>query len=513
MQRSICRMKLQTSGALTSPLLWCQLPARLQPSCWHLRTRGGRYISRAAPPRPRTPPSLQSLTKYEPDQELDASIVMEPTQQGVPLDPSSSQQQPEQQPPPLLPLPLPHQYLPRPLAVQHLLPPEHLPRPLAVQQMLSPQYLPRPLAVQRLPPPSLRLPPLLPQGLALAAAGGVPWQPQQLDGARLHMPMPRPQFHGHVPGVGAAIPFSTSPFLSAEQVDPRLWSLAPAIALQFTLQERRALWDVCHLVELGEGGFEDSSACLVRLLQEGSEDVRAMVFNGLMGALQFVMTSSKWHVVFVELLRASRYYELQRIVDAACEGKVSLPFRLLNTGMVACIENIFGAVKLRPELRQDIINCLLNQGLVQHNKVLNHSQLGKVLHLLRSFFTTFPGEECRVFRSNIFLDKVLQRCYNQLKEDITTRVLENLVNLSVHQFGSLVVQACFLRTGSRRLQLLRRVLTGFLALPDEQFAQLVPDRNAYCLFGELLGAGKRVSCQLPSYDVGAGLSIVSCLPF
>nr|CAB3501749.1 unnamed protein product [Digitaria exilis] len=251
---------------------------------------------------------------------------MEPTQQGVPLDPSSSQQQPEQQPPPLLPLP--HQYLPRPLAVQHLLPPEHLPRPLAVQHMLlpehlprplavqhflPPEHLPRPLAVQRLPPPSLPLPPPLPQGLALAAAGGVPWQPQpqQLDGARLHMSMPRPQFHGHIPGVGAAIPFPASTFLSAGQLTP---------------QERQALLDVCHLVELGEGGFADSSACLVRLLQEGSEDVRAMVFNGVMGALQFVMTSRKWHVVFVELLRAPRYYELQRIVDAACEGKVSLPF-------------------------------------------------------------------------------------------------------------------------------------------------------------------------------------------
>ncbi|PUZ42414.1 hypothetical protein GQ55_9G580400 [Panicum hallii var. hallii] len=191
---------------------------------------------------------------------------MEPTKQGVPADPSSSQQQPH-----LPPAPLP--------------PPQPYPPPPALPQQQR--------DVQPPQPPMLLLPPEPPQGLAPTAAHGVLWQPQQFVGVRPYLPMPQPQ-----------------PQPQQFVVEPRSRSPAPAIPRKLTLE------DV---------GFVGSSPCLVRLLKEGCEVVRRIVFDGVMGALHFAMGSSAWRVVFVELLRAGSFDELKVIVNVACESAPRAP--------------------------------------------------------------------------------------------------------------------------------------------------------------------------------------------
>ncbi|RLN16874.1 uncharacterized protein C2845_PM02G34760 [Panicum miliaceum] len=105
--------------------------------------------------------------------------------------------------------------------------------------------------------------------------------------------------------------------LSADQVEPRSRSPAPAIPRKLTLEEEQALCLVRQLAP-GDVGFVGSSPCLVRLLKEGCEVVRRIVFDGVMGALHFVTGSSAWRVVFVELLRAGSFDELKVIVNVAC---------------------------------------------------------------------------------------------------------------------------------------------------------------------------------------------------
>ncbi|RLN19830.1 uncharacterized protein C2845_PM02G34750 [Panicum miliaceum] len=115
---------------------------------------------------------------------------------------------------------------------------------------------------------------------------------------------------------------------------------------------------------------------------------------------------------------------------------------------MASLEDLFRAVEPHTGLRQQLINCLLNEALFHHKKGPN---------LLRSIFTTFPYEdssspENQEFEelivshtvqfakgkySNYFLQEVLERGSDQLQENITGRVLTgNLVILSLDKHGS-----------------------------------------------------------------------------
>jgi pumilio RNA-binding family len=72
------------------------------------------------------------------------------------------------------------------------------------------------------------------------------------------------------------------------------------------------------------------------LLKEGCEVVRRIVFDGVMGALHFVMGSRAWRVVFVELLRAGSFDELKVIVNVACEsGPPRSTSRMMHAGKFA----------------------------------------------------------------------------------------------------------------------------------------------------------------------------------
>ncbi|CAL4913043.1 unnamed protein product [Urochloa decumbens] len=304
-----------------------------------------------------------------------------------------------------------------------------------------------------------------------------------------------------------------------------------------TPEEDQALQHFRKLVP-GDVGSAGSSACLVRSLKEGCEVVRKGVLDVVEGALHFVMGSPEWSDVFVELLHQGSLDELQVIVDVARKSAES-GYPLMRVADadsergVDSLKELFKAVEQHPLLRQDLVNCLVNDPLFTHSRGPD---------VLRSIFTTFSredssvivncalgtfggvfsskyesdsmveclavaqGDDLRRFEmlilsktvefamgpiSSNFLQGVLERGSNQLKEKITEHVLDNLVSLSMHRTGTFVVQACFVRTGSVCLQLLERVLEGLQGLPLEELDRLVRDSfAANHVVSKLLLAGK-----------------------
>ncbi|CAL4929563.1 unnamed protein product [Urochloa decumbens] len=303
-----------------------------------------------------------------------------------------------------------------------------------------------------------------------------------------------------------------------------------------TPEEDQALQHFRKLVP-GDVGSAGSSACLVRSLKEGREVVRKGVLDVVEGALHFVMGSPEWSDVFVELLHQGSLDELQVIVDVACKSAESGDplMRVADADSergVDSLKELFKAVERHPLLRQDLVNCLVNDPLFNHSRGPD---------VLRSIFTTFSHEvssvivnraldifggefsskyesdsmvECLAVAqgddlwrfeklilsktvefamgpiSSNFLQEALERGRYQLKESITDRVLEHLMSVSMDEYGSYVVQACFTLTGSARLRLLPRVLAAFQGLPLEDLDRLVRNIFAAKVVSKLLLAGK-----------------------
>ncbi|CAN6307687.1 unnamed protein product [Urochloa humidicola] len=343
---------------------------------------------------------------------------------------------------------------------------------------------------------------------------------------------------------GATVPFSArgdnaifDPYVSAvpnaDQVDPRSLSWAPAIPREVTLEEVRGFLLVNQLVP-EDVGLVGSSELVVQLLKEGSEVVRRNVFKGVLGALRFLMEDSEWSGVFIELLREGRLSELRDILHAVRNGNVSL----LNVANARCgmtvLVFLVEAVNQQPQLRRQLINRLLYEGLFHHRRSQD---------LLCSIFSTFPYKdssiviqhaihtfsgvlattfgslsmvECFAFAkygerqnleemvlrdaveiakgkfSNFFLQRVLECGSYPLKSNITHRILDNLVSLSMDRHGVFVVEACFVLTGSARLPLLQQVFTEFQRRPNWQLARLVEDPCANYVVSRLLMEGKGV---------------------
>ncbi|CAN6290365.1 unnamed protein product [Urochloa humidicola] len=325
------------------------------------------------------------------------------------------------------------------------------------------------------------------------------------------------EFHPTALSHPSVVQSSSTPSFSA--IQGQTSATAPR---SLTLEEDEALRRVRQLVP-GDVGSAGSSACLVRLLKEGCDVVRKGVLDGVKGALHFIMGSPEWRDVFVELLREGSFDELRVIVDVACKSDSLLSVADADDECgVESLKELFKAVEQHPLLLQDIINCLVNDGLFYHSRGPD---------LLRSIFTTLSREDSsviidhglRTFRargvflskfesdsmveclavarrpdlehfeelilsktvefakgsiSNHFLQRVLERGRDQLKANITQRVVQNLVSLSMHWPGCFVVQACFVQTGSVRKQLLQRVLEGFQGLSLEELDRLVQDSFA-----------------------------------
>ncbi|CAL4938038.1 unnamed protein product [Urochloa decumbens] len=301
-----------------------------------------------------------------------------------------------------------------------------------------------------------------------------------------------------------------------------------------TPEEDQALQHFRKLVP-GDVDSAGSSACLVRSLKEGREVVRKGVLDVVEGALHFVMGSPEWSDVFVELLHQGSLDELQVIVDVACKSAESGDplMRVADAdserGVDSLKELFKAAVKQHPLLRQDLVNCLLNDNLFCHSRgpdlifatfpyedsssVVIQRALENFSGVLSSEFGSDSMVECFAAAttteledfeglilshivpfakgkySNYFLQSVLEHGDNVLKESITDRVLEHLMSLSMDKYGSFVVQACFTVTGSART-LLPRVLTAFQGLSYRELARLVQDPFATHVVSELLLTGK-----------------------
>ncbi|OEL21744.1 hypothetical protein BAE44_0017239 [Dichanthelium oligosanthes] len=401
---------------------------------------------------------------------LGASIAMEPNHPRLPADPSSSQQQPVQS---TLP--------PERRAIQR--PPPPFQQPLYQRPPPPPQYpLPHPQP-PRLPLPQRTWSDILAMlDTSVAQSSSTPSFSASQGQTSASGPQAGATDSFFSRGDNASLNSYASALLRADQVDRQSGSWAPVIP-QLTQVEDRALQHVQERLP-GNVVFGCSSAHAVMLLKEGDEEVRASLFGKVMGALQFVMGSSEWCVVFVELIRAGRFDELQKIVNAACQGEVSLMQVAENECGYVILED-FRDVLSSTFGPMSMVECFAAAENLDLPTELEEMILTETVGLAKGKYSLAPA--CR---SNHFLQAVLERGGDLLKERITTNVLEHLVDLSVHQCGTRVVQACFLRTGTSRLPLLQRVLAEFQRLPVEQLARLVQDRTASFVVSELLQAGK-----------------------
>ncbi|TVU48089.1 hypothetical protein EJB05_07712, partial [Eragrostis curvula] len=87
------------------------------------------------------------------------------------------------------------------------------------------------------------------------------------------------------------------------------------------------------------------------------------------------------------------------------------------------------------------------------------------------------------------MQKVLECGSEALKERVAERVAADVASLSVDKYGSYVVEACFQLTCS--LTPMRRVLAAFIALSDEQLAELVQGVYSNYVVHKLLATGKK----------------------
>jgi len=93
--------------------------------------------------------------------------------------------------------------------------------------------------------------------------------------------------------------------------------------------------------------------------------------------------------------------------------------------------------------------------------------------------------------SNYFLQRVIECGGERLQVAIAERVAADVVSLSSDQFGSYVVESCFLQM--RSLAPLQVVLTAFLALGDDDLAGLVRGGFSNYVVSKLLVVAKDVS--------------------
>ncbi|KAL6649382.1 hypothetical protein ACP70R_013606 [Stipagrostis hirtigluma subsp. patula] len=273
------------------------------------------------------------------------------------------------------------------------------------------------------------------------------------------------------------------------------------------------------------------SSHVVDLLQEGGQEVRLSVLAGVKRNVHKIMVSCEGQAVFIQLLRSCEGlpHELQGIVLAACNGNGFLMRIARNDSGFTSLKELISAVAPHPQLCEALINCLLREGLMQNDSV----------RILERCFTTLPYNDCSIMirfaiatidnmlsstfgseclaecftnarngelraleeiilssthkmakgqYSNYFLQKVLQRGSELLRERIAEGLMEDIVGLMVDRCGRFVVETCFIRTGS--VPLLQRVLDVLQGLPDDRLAELVKDRSHNHVPGKLLETGR-----------------------
>ncbi|KAL6649386.1 hypothetical protein ACP70R_013610 [Stipagrostis hirtigluma subsp. patula] len=271
---------------------------------------------------------------------------------------------------------------------------------------------------------------------------------------------------------------------------------------------------------------------VVRLLQEGGEEVRLSVLATVKRAVHSVMGSSEGHAVFLALLRACevRLGELHGIVQAVRNGTGFLAHVAKYDHGVTCLKRLIMAVAPYPQLCGPLIVWLLGEHLMDHCKgaeLLRHCfitvpyqncsiiiqfaifNLYEVLksapgsrslaecfdnardgelHVLEQIVLRYTSAIARGRYSNYFLQRVLERGSEALRAGVVERVAADVVNLAADQYGSYVVEACFLRPGSPGP--LHRVLAAFLDLGGDELSEVVRGRYSNYVVHKLLATGK-----------------------
>ncbi|KAK3150740.1 hypothetical protein QOZ80_3AG0237080 [Eleusine coracana subsp. coracana] len=277
----------------------------------------------------------------------------------------------------------------------------------------------------------------------------------------------------------------------------------------------------------------ETAAHVVRLLQEGGQEVRRSLLGGVARAVHGVMQCREARDVFRALIAACspRVDELRDVVAAVIRGNGVLLHILKHDHGAAALKVLIMAVGQHPQLSTPLVKWLLEERLPEHCKcgeMVNHcfarmpyEACAVMIHFaiynintmlssasgsiyLAECFANARDDELRVLEgmlldntsriatgqySNYFMQRALECGSQVLKERIAERVAADVANLSVDKFGSYVVEACFLLTCSPAP--MRRVLAAFLHLPAGQLADLVRGGYSNYVVHKLLAAGKK----------------------
>ncbi|KAJ1298403.1 hypothetical protein BS78_01G450200 [Paspalum vaginatum] len=279
--------------------------------------------------------------------------------------------------------------------------------------------------------------------------------------------------------------------------------------------------------------FPETTAHVVRLLEEGDELVRRSVLLAVKGDAKVVMGSDEKHAVLVALVHAcaGRPDELREIVKAMCCTSVFVMCVARDTNGSTTLKHLMAAVAPHPQLIDRFIRWLLRQRLLeQYNgtELLRYSftilpyERSKIIiehaitHIGELLFSTYGSrsladcfkharnDELRAFEeiilkhtdmiatgpySNYFLQQAIEHGSDSLQVAISGRVAADLVRVCSSQFGSYVVEACFLHT--RTPAPLQVVLSAFLGLSPDDLVNMVKGRYSNYVVSKLLASSKR----------------------
>ncbi|CAD6202461.1 unnamed protein product [Miscanthus lutarioriparius] len=258
-----------------------------------------------------------------------------------------------------------------------------------------------------------------------------------------------------------------------------------------------------------------ASAHVARLLNDGDEQVRRSVLATFKRDVRcFMESSAQKQAVLLALVRACMWRddELQDIVIAVYHTNGFLSGVVQhNHGLAALKELIRAAVLAHNQLLRPIVEWLLREPLFykcpellehcfitmpyEYIKILIRFAIVHYAELLSSSSGSRCLSQCFVYArdkevepleriildytavlatgqyGNYFLQRVIECGGERLQVAIAERVAADVVSLSSDQFGSYVVESCFLQM--RSLAPLQVVLTAFLALGDDDLAGLV----------------------------------------
>ncbi|XP_006651125.2 pumilio homolog 2-like [Oryza brachyantha] len=295
--------------------------------------------------------------------------------------------------------------------------------------------------------------------------------------------------------------------------------------------------------------FQSSAAHVIRLLEEGAEKgvdlYRLSALAAIKTQVHRVMEDKEGSQVFIALMNAcaERKDEIHAIVAAATGppvvGNVNVNGVPKTSHLLHLTRQEYGESSLKAlitaaapfsDMCKLLVDCFMCESVMDHprgDRILRccfelmsygdtkimiqfacyHSS--KLLHsspgsrCISECFESARGEELEQLEhivlvnaatiargnySNYFIQRVLVKGSEGLKHKLVSALMTDVASLSRQQFGSYVVEACFLTTGS--VELLHLVLSTFLKLPDDQLADVVQCGYGNYVIQKLVDASK-----------------------